>query len=119
MDLQQLYALSDKQRFPAYDGTPSEEDRPSTLFYADFKVAEAFGEKSVKDTYKNCGDLSERDWKEVAELSVALNHLLWEAYNAHNEPLARLYDGFWREVDGICSSWEDEERADYYFRLTD
>lgn len=119
MDLAQLYALSDKQRFPAFGGTPSEADRPSTLFWADFKVAEAFGEKAIRETFQNCGDLNRRDWKEVAELAVVLNHLLWDAHNAHNEPLARLYDGYWRAVNGICSSWMDEERTSYYFQLTD
>lgn len=119
MNPMQFYAFNDAQRFPSFGDTPSEADRPSTLFYADFKVAEAHGIKAVKDTFKNCGDLTNRDWKEVAELSVVLNHLLWEAYYAHNEPLAKLYDKLWREVDGLCHSWTDEERATYYFNLTD
>ena len=119
MNPMQFYALNDAQRFPSFSGEPSEADRPSTLFYADFKVAEAYGIKAVKDTFKNCGDLTKRDWKEVAELSVVLNHLLWEAYYAKNEPLAKLYDKLWREVDGLCHSWTDEDRATYYFNLTD
>lgn len=119
MNPMQLYAINDAQRFPSFSGEPSEEDRPSTLFYADFKVAEPFGEKAVKDTFKNCGDLTKRDWKEVAELSVVLNHLLWEAFYAKNEPLAKLYDKLWREVNGLCHSWTDEERVSYYFHLTD
>lgn len=120
MNIAQLYALNDAQRFPCYAGNPvREQDRPSTLFYADFKVADAFGLDAVRETFQNCGDLNRRDWKEVAELAVVLNHLLWDAYNAHNEPLARLYDGYWHTVNGICSSWTDEERAEYYFRLTD
>lgn len=119
MNIAQLYALSDKQRFPAFGGTPSEADRPSTLFWADFKVAEAFGEKAIRETFQNCGDLNRRDWKEVAELAVVLNHLLWDAHNAHNELLASLYDGYWHTVNGICSSWTDKERVSYYFQLTD
>lgn len=42
MNPMQLYAINDAQRFPSFSGEPSEEDRPSTLFYADFKVAEPF-----------------------------------------------------------------------------
>lgn len=119
MNPMQLYAINDAQRFPSFSGEPSEADRPSTLFYADFKVAEAYGIKAVKDTFKNCGDLIKRDWKEVAELSVVLNHLLWEAYYAGMEELAKLYDKLWKEVHGYCLTWEDEERATYYFKLTD
>lgn len=119
MNLAQLYALNDKQRFPAYNGTPSEDERPSTLFWADFKVAEAFGLEAVRETFVNCGDLNRRDWKEVAELSVVLNHLLWDAHQNSNESLARTYDRLWRIVHNICSAWTDEERVSYYFRLTD
>ena len=119
MNPMQLYALNDAQRFPSFSGTPSEADRPSTLFYADFKVAELYGIEAVKNTFKNCGDLTKRDWKEVSELSVVLNHLLWEAYHAGKEELAKLYDKLWREVDGLCHSWTDEERVSYYFNLTD
>lgn len=117
MNPMMLYALNDAQRFPSF-GMP-EDKRPSTLFYADFKVAEARGEEAIKDTYKNCGDLTKRDWKEVAELSLVLNHLLWEAYHAGKEELSKLYDKLWKEVHGFCLTWEDEELATYYFDLTD
>jgi len=115
MNPMQLYALNDAQRFPSFSGTPSEADRPSTLFYADFKVAEPFGEKAIRETFQNCGDLTKRD----AELSVVLNHLLWEAYNNGREKIARLYDELWRKVHGLCRSWTEEERVSYYFELTD
>lgn len=55
----------------------------------------------------------------MAELSVVLNHLLWEAYYGGLENLAKLYDGYWKKVHGLCSSWTDEERVSYYFKLTD
>ena len=121
MNLAQLYALNDKQRFPSFGfaGNPSGEERPSTLFYADFKVAEAFGLDAVRETFQNCGDLNRRDWKEVAELAVVLNYLLWDAHDRGDKSLEKLYTEYWHKVNSICSAWTDEARAEYYFRLTD
>lgn len=124
MTLNQLYALSD--RFPAYY---YDENRPSTVFYADLKVAMAFGIRAVWDTLKRCGDLTKRDPYEVTELYVVLNHLLWEIAAAFgNEPptpeykVHKIYTAFEKKYnaikDEIVPTWTDEQR-EHFFRVID
>ena len=126
MTLSQLYAINDAQRFPC----AHEVARPSTLFYADFKVAEAFGIKATYETFRNCGDLTSRDPKEVTELYVALNHLLFEA-NARNEelkakglfsPRTKKLENYYlrrqEDVKKITYTWSEEDRQ-HFFLVTD
>lgn len=76
--LASLYALTDRERFPASqlaDGL----EREDTLFYADFSVAEPFGKKAVEDTFKRA-DFKNRGYKAVTELAAVMNHKCWEWY---------------------------------------
>lgn len=122
MTLNQLYALSDRERFPAYY---YDENRPSTVFYADLKVAMAFGIRAVWDTLKRCGDFTKRDPYEVTELYVVLNHLLWEIAAAFgNKPptqeykIYKVYTAFEKKYntisDEIVPTWTDEQREHFY-----
>lgn len=117
-----LYALSDRERFPAfhYDG-----NRPSTLFYADLKVAQAFGIRAVWDTLKRCGDLTERNPYEVTELYVVLNHLMCEIAAAFgNQPpspdykIHKIYKAYEKKYnliyEEIVPTWTDEQREHFY-----
>lgn len=117
-----LYSLSDRERFPAFN---YEENRPSTLFYADLKVAQAFGIRSVWDTLKRCGDLKKRDPYEVTELYVALNHLMWEIASAFgNQPpspnykvykIYRAYEKTYNLIyETIVPTWTEEQKAHFY-----
>lgn len=113
------YELSDAERFPAAHETS--EGRPETLFWADFKVAEAFGMRAVRDTFANCGDLNTRDWKETVELVAVLNHLGWEAHQAGHLRLSDYYFAKYRTVDAVAKEriGEDSARAQYYFAVMD
>lgn len=118
--LQQLYAINDAQRFPSFG--PTDAPRASTLFYADFKVAEAFGTRALRDTYRNCGDLRTRDPKEVTELAVVANHLMWEAHDHGNDTLLKFYREIWDECNaaayGDDSTWTKAYRR-HFFQVTD
>lgn len=119
--LRRLYALTDAERFPAAHQLDEGQERPATLFYADFKVAEAFGAKAVRDTMRNCGDLRKRDWKEVVELIAVLNNLGREAHLRGDKPLADYYFRHYQFVDAVAKERiaGDEEKANYLFRITD
>ena len=48
-----MYGTSDKEKFQcAYPEW--EAKRPDTTFYADFSVADVYGENAIKETYKRC-----------------------------------------------------------------
>lgn len=121
-----IYGLNDAQRFPCSHVV----DRPSTLFYADFKVAERFGIAAVWDTFRRCGDLKERDTKEVTELYVVLNHLEWEAHDKNEELKANgkyspclikaepFYSRKQGEIRRLVDGWSDENKV-HFFKVTD
>ena len=123
--MNRLYALSDRERFPAFYYS---ENRPSTLFYADLKVAMACGIRAVWETLKRCGDLTTRDPYEVTELYVVLNHLMLEIaakfgnqpppiYKAHKmfKAFAKIFN---RIRDEIVTGWTEEQQA-HFFRVID
>lgn len=111
-NLQALYSLNDAERFPSFN---DDGKRPSTLFYADFKVAEAFGFKSVRDTMERCGDLKMRDPAEVTELYFVLNHLIWNAHECGNSELQSYYQAAYDRISAeIVPTWSEADRTRFY-----
>lgn len=70
-----------------------------TTFFQDFTIADYFGVKSVKDTYREAFEGWKDDVKYFTELVVALNWKLWQHYEKGNEELAKVYDELRREAD--------------------
>lgn len=90
-----------------------------TTFWEDFTIAEYFGEKAVRDTYKQ----AKREWgyDKVygTELSMVLNHKCWYWYEKHNINLSKLYAKLWEEYHNwVLENWKGEELG-YYLRMTD
>ena len=124
-----LYIPNDKQRFPAFY-PECEEKRPSTLFYADFKVAERFGMRAVFETMGRCGmgGIDKDKWREglnerytpaqITELYVVLNHLIWEAYEKGLSRLQEYYQLRYDFIRELSSDWTEEER-EHFFKVTD
>ena len=115
-----LYGISDAKRFPAFYSEVNAE-RPDTTFYADFKVAEPYGLKAVKGTYRRIG-ATKRDWKEQVELAAVLNHLLWEEYDRHPAAPTELYNFYtekYYKLMEMFSKWKDQEKLEYQFKVLD
>lgn len=91
---------------------------PKTTFWEDFTVAEKFGTDTVKNTYKKIM----KEWKDnyvyLTELSLVLNHKIWEVYT-DNLRLARLYNRLWEETNDYAMTHLKHEELDYYFDITD
>lgn len=93
---------------------------PVTTFWTDFTIAEWFGEKAIRDTYKKCRD----EWKDfpeyAAELTLVLNWKIWDFYKT-DEKLAELYNELWNDCDMFFTEYydDDENKMQVYFRLTD
>lgn len=121
VDMFSLYGLNDAQRFPcAYP--EGEEGRPSTLFWADFSVADAFGVSSVEDTYRRIGNIKKLQPEVLVELIVVLNHKLWQHYESGNDDLYKCYDKWYNICNDYARSDENgwtQAQRDHYFYVTD
>lgn len=69
-----------------------------TTFWEDFSIADKYGIAGVKDTYKRAFSEWKDDYKFFTELTLVLNHKIWQHYESNHE-LAALYDRLWREAD--------------------
>lgn len=89
-----------------------------TTFFNDFTIADAFGIEAVKDTYKRAF----AEWKDnveyITELTIVLNHKIWQHCET-NEPLARVYDKLWRELDTWCCNNLKGKDLEYFYQTTD
>lgn len=89
-----------------------------TTFWMDFTIADRFGEKAIRDTFKRAF----REWKTntvyLTELVMVLNHKIWQWYE-RNEDRARLYDELWQKAAYYAEANLTGEDAEYYFRVTD
>lgn len=80
-----------------------------TTFWEDFSIADKYGIVGVKDTYKRAFSEWKDDYKFFTELTLVLNHKIWQHYDSNRE-LAALYDRLWREADEYAmSNFKGEE----------
>ena len=117
LEAMQQYALSDKERFEC--SYPEwQVKRPSSTFFADFSVADCYGEKAIRDTYKRAFSGWKNNVLYFTELVAALNHKIWQHYQT-NEAYATLYDSLWKEADAYGSDHFKGEEAQHYFSVLD
>lgn len=92
---------------------------PQTTFYTDFSIADYFGADAIKDTYERAFEEWHEDTIYLTELVMALNWKIWEHYENHNEPYARLYDELWRKADEYAVENLTGDDLRYFYRTTD
>ena len=88
-----FYTLTDKERFPSFD-PDAQGKREETIFYGDFKTAEAFVKNgSEPDALEDTWNRAWQEWRNnaayVTELCVVMNHLCWE--NESDVKLCKWY----------------------------
>ena len=89
-----------------------------TTFWEDFTIAEAFGEKAIRDTFDRAFNEWKSDYKYLTELVMVLNHKIWQWYE-RNEAYANAYNELWEKADlYACENLKGDE-ASYFFRVTD
>lgn len=89
-----------------------------TTFWEDFSIADKYGIVGVKDTYRRAFNEWKDDYKFFTELTLVLNHKIWQHYESNRE-LAALYDRLWREADeyammklqNIFRNWQNSYRC--------
>jgi hypothetical protein len=90
-------------------------------FAMDFTIADVFGAHAVKDTYNRAFKEWKSDYKMLTALVVALNHKIWEHYEAtpRRQELVELYDNLWRQAEDYALTNLKGEELDYYYAITD
>lgn len=66
-----------------------------TTFALDFEIADGFGEKAIRDTYKR-SQYWISDYKYWTELVFILNWCIWKHAQ---DPLGLVYDELWRDAE--------------------
>ena len=91
-----------------------------TTFWEDFSIADKYGIVGVKDTYRRAFSEWKDDYKFFTELTLVLNHKIWQHYESNRE-LAALYDRLWREADEDedCEEWEEVDSCWGCYEETD
>jgi hypothetical protein len=90
----------------------------TTTFFEDFQIANAFGVKAVKDTYKQAFNEWKDNYVYLTELVIALNLMIWATYGK-NDALADVYNELWIEADEYaCNNLKGDELS-FFYRTTD
>lgn len=112
------YGTTDKEKFecayPEY-----QEQRPDSTFYADFSVADYYGEKAIQDTFNRAFNGWKSNCKMFTELTAMLNHKIWFWWEHNINEYGELYNKLWQKADEYgCNTFKGEE-AKYFFSVLD
>lgn len=105
-------------RVPTWDIEDTTGYVPLTTFWGDFSIADAFGPEAVIDTFRGVFSEWRDNVKYVTELSLVLNHKIWQHYDGGRHIMATTYDRLWRLCDGWCRDNLTGDDANYYYRIT-
>ena len=92
-----------------------------TTFHMDFDIAEHFGMKGVKDTFKRAFKEWKKDIEFVTELGIVMNERCWFWYQHGQEKLSKYYAERWCEIKDYvykAKCFKEEDR-NYFFKMTD
>lgn len=92
---------------------------PKTTFWQDFSIADCYGEKAVRDTYRRAFNSWKHDHIYLTELVMVLNHKIWQHYEQGREGLAKTYDELWRKADDWGMDNLQGEEKDYFLQTLD
>ena len=87
-------------------------------FMTDFKIADAFGEKAIRDTYRRAFNGWKANVDYFASLVMTLNHQIWNWYKV-NPAMARVYNDLWEKADQYGRTHFKGKEAEYYFKFLD
>lgn len=93
--------------------------RVCTTFNHDFTIADRFGIKAIKDTYKRAFTEWKNDIRYLAELTIALNRKCWDHYFNGNEKYSKLYAELFYKVKNYAYENFEGEEISFYFDVTD
>lgn len=90
-----------------------------TTFKMDFTIADRFGIKAIKDTYKRAFNEWKSNYKYLTFLVLNLNLKMWEHWEKHNEEYTRLYNDLWETADNWAIDNLKGDELKYYLDILD
>ncbi|MCC8037910.1 MAG: hypothetical protein LIP02_07240 [Bacteroidales bacterium] len=90
-----------------------------TTFWGDFHIADAFGAKAVRDTYRRAMAYAKTDYKAMTELVLVLNHRIWFHYGRGDQKMTALYDELWRKAQSWGRTHLKGEEFAYFYNTLD
>lgn len=90
-----------------------------TTFWSDFSIADAFGVKAIKDTYKRAFDEWKTNVEYLTELVIVLNLKCWDHYYKGHQQISELYSDLYYKAHGYAQSHLKGKDFEYYFNMTD
>lgn len=91
--------------------------KPKTTFYMDFSIADKFGVKAIKDTYKRAFNFWKGDYEYLTELVMVMS---WKSFeHIENVELCKLYSDLYYKTDSYALKHLKDDELTYYIRTTD
>lgn len=90
-----------------------------TTFWDDFAIADRFGIKAIKDTFKRAMAEWGKNYKYLTELVIVLNHRCWMHYEKGRQALSQLYADLYHEANNYAADTLQGEEYKYYFNIID
>lgn len=81
-------------------------------FMNDFRIADIFGIKAIKETFSRCHNEWQNNVDYYGSLILTLNHLIWFHYDNGNMEVAKVYDELWRKADDFAMNHFTGEELD-------
>ena len=90
-----------------------------TTFWDDFTIAERFGVKAIKDTYKNAFQSWKHDIVFIVELVLVLDWKMLYMEEKHMTEESVMYYKCWVELSNWCERHLEAGAYEYFILVTD
>lgn len=90
-----------------------------STFFEDFSIADAFGSKAVKDTFRRAFKEWKNNLEYATELSIVMNLKCWYWYDHDNLEYSNLYSDYYYKVHYWCLDHFKGADLKYYLDITD
>lgn len=90
----------------------------TTTFRMDFKIADHFGPRAVKDTFRRAFAEWKNDHRYLTDLVITLNHAICYWYDRDNS-MAVLYNELWEKANTYALDHLKGEKLSYFLKVTD
>lgn len=90
-----------------------------TTFWDDFTIADAFGEKGVKDTFERAFNEWKDNYVYLTELVIVMNWKCWQHYDEGHGRLSLLYQDYYYKADAYALDHLKGKELQYYLREID
>ena len=89
-----------------------------STFWQDFSIADAFGIKAIKDTFKRAFEEWKGSYVYLTELVLVLNHKIWQWYEK-NRDVAIVYNDLWEKADLYAQENLKGKELAHFYEVTD